>query len=202
MANDRLTDKQQLFAQMYVKHFNATKAAIQAGYSEKGASIRGHELLRNIKVKEEVDRLKKHKIETLNNINKEDVIQQYINIAFADIGDYIEVKKIKKKTRNGEEYTDTVVILKDMDTVDTSIISELTTGKDGNKVKLHDKMKALEKIEQFLEVMPDKKAEIMREKLELEKKRITGDIDINEDDGLLSAITNNKDDWDEDIQSK
>ena len=38
------TDKQQAFIEHYVHTGNATKSAIMAGYSEKGAEVRGHNL--------------------------------------------------------------------------------------------------------------------------------------------------------------
>lgn len=45
-----LTPKQQRFVEEYLIDMNATQAAIRAGYSEKGAHVRGAELLSNRKV--------------------------------------------------------------------------------------------------------------------------------------------------------
>lgn len=45
-----LTDKQERFILEYVIDFNATQAAIRAGYAESGASTEGHRLLRNAEI--------------------------------------------------------------------------------------------------------------------------------------------------------
>lgn len=46
----RLTPRQQRFVDEYLIDLNATQAAIRAGYSEKGATVRGSELLASRKV--------------------------------------------------------------------------------------------------------------------------------------------------------
>ena len=47
-----MTTKQELFIVEYLKDFNATQAAIRAGYAENGAAVTGHELLRNPNIQE------------------------------------------------------------------------------------------------------------------------------------------------------
>lgn len=51
-----MTDKQTLFIEKYLIHFNATRAAIEAGYSENTAYITAFENLRKPKIKEQVDK--------------------------------------------------------------------------------------------------------------------------------------------------
>lgn len=51
-----LTPRQQRFVDEYLIDLNATQAAIRAGYSEKGATVRGSELLANRKVAAVVNR--------------------------------------------------------------------------------------------------------------------------------------------------
>lgn len=53
-----LTPKQDLFVLEYLVDLNATQAAIRAGYSEKGAYVRGSELLSNRKVAAAVETAK------------------------------------------------------------------------------------------------------------------------------------------------
>ena len=84
-----------------------------------------------------------------------------MKIAFADIGDYLRFGQEEEKVWNmnedgsfkpsidpetGEQKVRryNVVNLNESDEVDTTIISEVSEGKDGVKVKLLDKMKALE----------------------------------------------------------
>ena len=53
-----LNEKQQLFADEYLTDFNATQAAIRAGYSEKTAAAQGARLLRNVNVQEYIKKNK------------------------------------------------------------------------------------------------------------------------------------------------
>ena len=53
---ETLTAKQRAFVLEYPVDFNATQAAIRAGYSEKGATVRGSELLGNRKVSVEIEK--------------------------------------------------------------------------------------------------------------------------------------------------
>ena len=50
-----MTDKQQIFIERYLLHFNATKAAQEAGYSLDTASNIGHENLRKPEIKAVID---------------------------------------------------------------------------------------------------------------------------------------------------
>ena len=54
MSTSRISNKQKIFINEYVKSWNATKAAIAAGYSEKGASVTGHKLLSKTNIKDEI----------------------------------------------------------------------------------------------------------------------------------------------------
>lgn len=47
-----MTNKQQCFADEYLKDLNATQACIRAGYSEKTAAEQGARLLTNVNIKE------------------------------------------------------------------------------------------------------------------------------------------------------
>ena len=52
----RFTDRQLKFMRAYVVSGNATQAAIEAGYSSKSAHVQGSRMLRDVKVKEMVDK--------------------------------------------------------------------------------------------------------------------------------------------------
>ncbi|MBW4827638.1 MAG: terminase small subunit [Clostridiaceae bacterium] len=172
-----LTEKQRLFCLYYIKSFNATMSAIKAGYAKNSAHVEGYRLLRNDKVKAEIKRLKGNMQQDIF-IDAIDVLNKYIEIAFADITDYVsfgqeeitidtdpEGRPIKRKIN--------VVNLKDSSIIDGSILTEVSEGRDGVKVKLADKMKALEKLELYFDLLPDKfKRRIEEEKLELEKEKI------------------------------
>ena len=61
-----LSDKQELFCREYLKDFNATQAAIRAGYSEDTASQQGSRLLSNVKVSERLEKLSKALLEQID----------------------------------------------------------------------------------------------------------------------------------------
>lgn len=82
MANDKtkLTDKQKLFVQELIKNgYNATQAALAAGYSEKSAYAQGSRLLKN-------DEVLKYKDELLNSLQQptiatiEEILQYYTRV--------------------------------------------------------------------------------------------------------------------------
>ena len=50
-----LTIRQKKFADLYLKYGNATKAAIEAGYSPKSAGYNADKLLKNIKIRSYID---------------------------------------------------------------------------------------------------------------------------------------------------
>ena len=58
-----LMPMQALFAQEYVVDFNATKAAIRAGYSEKTARSQGQRLLTNVDIQAAVSEAIKARME-------------------------------------------------------------------------------------------------------------------------------------------
>ncbi|MHC4132726.1 MAG: terminase small subunit, partial [Planctomycetota bacterium] len=55
MNQKPLTDKQYAFVNEYVKDYNATQAAIRAGYAEKYADRQAYQLLEKTRVKEAIE---------------------------------------------------------------------------------------------------------------------------------------------------
>ena len=157
IQNTDLTDKQQLFCVYYIRCFNATKAyqkAYECDYTT--AMVNGSQLLRNTKVKDEIIRLKRERFNR-EFLSESDVFQKYMDIAFADITDFLEfgteevpvmaiygpVKVKDPDTGEEKQLTKTVntVHFKDSINVDGSILSEVKQGKDGASIKLADRMK-------------------------------------------------------------
>ncbi|MGL4572012.1 MAG: terminase small subunit [Clostridium sp.] len=178
LKNTELTDKQRLFCLYYIKKFNATKA-YQKAYccSYETAMVNGYNLLRNTKIKTEIKKLKQHKLNQVF-LSEEDIFQKYMDIAFSDIGDYLSFKKQRKnkwtKSDNGEDipvinpdtgeqdyFEYNIVELNDSKELDTSILQEVSEGKDGVRIKLQDKMKALQWLADHMGIATDKqRAEI------------------------------------------
>lgn len=195
ILSDNLTDKQKLFCLHYLKYFNATKAyqkAYSCAYTT--AMVEGHKHLRNPKIASEIERLKAKQQQSLF-IDGMDVIQKYIDIAFADITDFITFYRRDVKTDEMEVLlnpdgtvkeiipkldTTNVMYFKDIDEIDGTIISEVKKSKDGISVKLHDKMKALEKLEKYFDLLSDphkrmleeEKSKVNQLKYELDKRLV------------------------------
>lgn len=197
IQNTDLTDKQQLFCVYYIRCFNATKAyqkAYGCGYTT--AVTNGPALLGNTRIKEEILRLKQ---ERLNRefLSESDIFQKYMDIAFADVTDFMEFgnEDVDVILDTGERKTITVshVNIKNDADVDGTIISEVSKGKDGIKVKLADRMKALQWLSDHMDLATEKqKAEIVL----LKAKVQTDDGDEVTDDGFLNALNGTAaEDW-------
>lgn len=88
-----LNDRQTRFAQEYCKDFNATQAAIRAGYSEKTAGSQGHDLL---KIPEIVERIEERKEElaAIAEIDAAWVLKQWKQIATADANELVQMRRV------------------------------------------------------------------------------------------------------------
>lgn len=197
IQNADLTDKQQLFCIYYIRCFNATKAyqkAYDVDYAT--AVVNGPRLLGNARIKDEIFRLKQ---ERLNRefLSESDIFQKYMDIAFADVTDFVEFgnEDVDVILDTGERKTITVshVNIKNDADVDGTIISEVSKGKDGVKVKLADRMKALQWLSDHMDLATEKqKAEIAL----LKAKVQTDDGDEVADDGFLEALNDTAaEDW-------
>lgn len=208
IENPELTDKQRLFCIHYIRCFNATKAyqrAYACGYE--AAMINGSRLLRNDKVKEEILRLKQ---ERLNRefLSEADIFQKYMDIAFADITDYMtfgteEVPVMSmygpvkiKDPETGKEKPLTKIVntvrFKNSSEVDGTILAEVKQGRDGASIKLADRMKALQWLSDHMDLgTEEQKAKIAQIKAQTEITKLKAQTDEGEkieDDGFLEAL--------------
>lgn len=89
-----LTAKQQLFVDDYLIHFNATRAAKTAGYSEKTAYSQGQRLLKNVEISTLINaRLKESRMDS------DQVMKIMGDIAQSSLNDYFKiVQKQRPKT--------------------------------------------------------------------------------------------------------
>lgn len=172
LAATDLTEKQQLFCLYYLKYFNATKAYRKAyGCDYMTANANGSRLLVNASVQKQIEALKQQRMQGIF-LDGKDILQKYIDIAFADITDFAEFGT--KEVWDGES-TDEVdyVRMKNHDEVDGTIITEVKKGRDGISIKLADRMKALEKLDLYYDLLPDKwKRQLEEEKLKVAKMRV------------------------------
>lgn len=160
-----LPEKQRIFVAEYLKDFNATRAALAAGYSKNTAVEQGSRLLRNVNVQNEVKRQTEVLFDSIG-LTTQRILMEYMKIAHADINDYLtfgqkEVPVMKDGKpvldSTGKPVTKTInyVDFKESSEVDTSLISEVKQGKDGVSIKLHDKMKALDTLAKYMHLIVD-----------------------------------------------
>lgn len=148
LSNTELTDKQRLFCLYYSKTFNATRSYQKAyGCDYMSANAQGSRLLANDSIKAEIMRLKEERYARAF-LKEEDIFQKYMDIAFADVTDFVtfhtEDMTIEDDLEGLKKIKVSVVNVRDSNEVDGTIISEVSKGKDGVKVKLADRMKALQ----------------------------------------------------------
>src|SRR5690606_4258686 len=119
IENDELTDKQRLFCIYYIKYFNATKAYQKAyGCDYFTAKTNGSKLLAKTNISSEIDRLKAEQVNELK-LDVRDILQKYIDIAFADMTDFVEFgRETIADAETGFEYEVNKVKLKDSSEVD------------------------------------------------------------------------------------
>lgn len=83
----RLTNKQEMFCQEYLKDLNATQAAARAGYSSKTSNQIGSALLANIGVKTRIQELQNIRTNKIK-IEQDDVLRELLAILRSTHKDY------------------------------------------------------------------------------------------------------------------
>lgn len=201
VENPDLTDKQRLFCVYYIKCFNATKAyqkAYECDY--RTAQSNGYKLLTNTYIKNEITRLKQSRLNR-EFLSEEDIFQKYIDIAFADITDYVRFGteetpvmavygpvKVKDEETGKEKILTKVVNtvrFNESNVIDGTLISEVKQGKDGASIKLLDKQKALQWLADHMDMATEEqKARIAM----LRAKSQNSNEEEIADDGFIEAL--------------
>jgi phage terminase small subunit len=158
--------RQEVFCRAYVIDMNATKAAIKAGYSKKGADVRGALLLGKSSVQAQIGKLMAEKAKKLD-FDAEKVLRELCKMGFSNMLDYMRV----------DEDGQFVVDFSNLTREQAAAIQEYTvdaTGGTGDgerkrvmrtRFKLADKARSLELLGQYL-------------KLFINKVELSGDADI------------------------
>ena len=138
------TDRQMAFMKSYVVHQNATKAAIEAGYSTIGAAQTAAKLLRHTKIREAIDTTLASIAEG-QEVRAADVIRETKIIAMSNVANYLSLDP------TGDPYVDLNGInhrfgaaIKSIDILDEG---EGPQRRRRVKLVLHDKLKALDKLD-------------------------------------------------------
>ncbi|CAB5643893.1 MULTISPECIES: terminase small subunit [Pseudomonas] len=181
-----LTAKQQRFVDEYLIDLNATQAAIRAGYSKKTASSQGERLLRNVEVRRYLQ-AQRQDLQGRTKITQEMVLKELAKIGFSDIRKVVRWGEtmVRMADADDEGAEDMVpyhgLALIDSTEIDddtAAAIAEVSQGRDGLKVKLHDKKGALVDIGRHLGMFSapghaDLDVELKR--IEVENKRLANE---------------------------
>lgn len=167
-----LTDKQAAFVQEYLIDFNATQAAIRAGYSENSAQQQSSDLLLKPLIQEEINQGRAERAKRTK-VTQDMVVEELAKVAFTNTDDFM------KLTSDGEPYIDLSEMSRDQKAALSSFTIEDYTdgrGEDARQVKRvkvdsHNKLTALQMLGKFTGGFAD-------------KLDVQGDISINVNTGM------------------
>lgn len=177
-----LTAKQQRFVDEYLIDLNATQAAIRAGYSEKTARSISNENMTKPDIQAAIEKGMQARSGRVE-ITQDMVLRELAKIGFSDIRKVVRWGETQVRMVDGDDdgpedmvpYHGLALIdSTEIDDNTAGAIAEVSQGKEGLKVKLHDKKGALVDIGRHLGMFTAPghaalDAELKR--LELEKRR-------------------------------
>lgn len=179
-----LTPKQQMFIEEYmVNGFNATQAAIKAGYSEATAYSQGQRLLKNVEIEKEIANRCKNITEEYPLLRKK-ILDKLQKIAFSDLKDFLNYRTVKTVVGTDKESKEpiidyrTVIDVKDSDEVDGSILAEVHETREGFRFKRSDPLKALELLGKYTG-LETAELEELKKQIEEVKTLLGGNINVN-----------------------
>lgn len=198
--NPDLNEKQRLFCLYYVRCFNAVKAYQKAyGCSYETACGHGHELLKKVEIIAEINRLKQSRLNR-ELLDEHDIFQKYMDIAFADITDFVEfgqeeeyvigqfglVQVEDPVTGKKEPLKQKVntVRFRESDSIDGTLITEVKNGKNGASIKLADRMKALEWLAEHMDIATEEQ----KARIAVLKMKSAGDEPEDIDTSYVDAL--------------
>ena len=153
----KLTAKQIRFVDEYLVDFNATQAAIRAGYSEKTANTIGAQNLAKLSIQVEISRRQKD-LQRRTEVTQELVVKELARIAFADAADYVQVET-RIINRGDIEVPIELAVHKEtaeLSADQRAAIASIKQGANGVEIKLHDKIRALELLGRHIGMFNDK----------------------------------------------
>ncbi|MVW80189.1 terminase small subunit [Bordetella sp. 02P26C-1] len=157
-----LNNKQRRFVEEYLVDLNATQAAIRAGYSPKTAGQIGDENLKKPQIAAAVQEAQAERSKRTE-ITQDMVLRELAKIGFSDIRKLVRWGKTELRVAGAEEDGATevhhglaLVSVDDIDDDTAAAIAEISEGREGLKVKLHDKKGALVDIGRHLGMFKDR----------------------------------------------
>jgi phage terminase small subunit len=150
--NPKLTDKQAAFVAEYLVDMNSSAAARRAGYASRNANVTGPRLLADARISAAV-RAAMAEREHRTRISADRVLAEIARIAFADVRAMFDADGLPRPI--GELDGDTAAAVAGLEV-------SVTHGEDGSitriaKVKIADKLAALEKLGRHLGLFDPKR---------------------------------------------
>jgi len=158
-----LTEQENKLIEEYLKCRNPEQAYMRAyGVKREEVGARAVTVLRKGEIQDEIKRLLNEHVPDDINVIAKDYVNFLVKGAFADIGDYVEFKTVEEPKYNpdgsvmvdidtGEPVTTkrNKVVVKNSDYLDTSVIKNISNGKDGVKIELYDKLTCWAKLQEY-----------------------------------------------------
>lgn len=185
--NEELDEERQLFCIYYLKYHNQVKAyqKVKPNSRYDSACVMASRWFKEDAVQKEIKRLKTELYADAL-LDPTDIVQKYIDMAFYDVTDYAEFK-------GG------VVVLKDSNCVDGTLIQEVKQGKEGVAVKFVDRSKALDWLSKNMNMATDEqkaKIELIKAQTKAASAKIDSEIEEIENDGFIDALNGSSEsDW-------
>lgn len=140
--DEDLSQQHQQFCVFYMKYHNATKAYQKVyGCEYESAAVLGCKLLRNVKIKNFIEELHKNRMEKLL-LDEQDIIQKYVDIAMADMHDFVTINEYGVEAVNPN--------------MDGTLVKKIKNGKFGVEIQLHDSVKAMDKLYEIIKEQKEK----------------------------------------------
>lgn len=192
-----LTEREIKFCEYFVSNHNNKIASLKAGFKGSSAHIQGWKLRQKYDVNLYISWLKL-RVSKDCHLQAMDLIDQYMRIAFADVTDFVTIKKGR-------------AIITDSDQIDGQIVKSIKQSPNGAQVEFYDKLAAMDKLCRFMDFVPadwrqrieERKVELMEQKLELERAKMGYLENDDVDDGFLEALKETAEQvWNDDLEDE
>ena len=141
----RLTPKQARFVAEYLVDLNATQAAIRAGYSDRVSSEIGYQLLQKTSVQSAIDACQRER-SARTGVTADRVVKEIARVAFSNLSDVMEWTPAGIEVKRSDEIAPDAA----------AAIAEISETNAGLKVKLHNKVAALEQLAKHVGLYNDR----------------------------------------------
>lgn len=143
-----LNARQRRFVQEYCRDWNASQAAVRAGYASKRGDQSGYQLLRNIEIQQAI-RTHQQELQGQFELSQETIVTELMGIAFSDLRRYVQWGpdgiKLEPSDRLAPAHARVV-----------AEVSQTVTQHGGTvRLKLHSKIEALDRLCRHLGLFRD-----------------------------------------------